>query len=190
MTTPNQPKPGKRAKPPKPTPPKPIDLARWLFILSAVVGMGRFLHQLSDRETLIAMLREDLVARGMKVGQDELDAAMTGAIGFGLLLAIAFVLVYALFANKMAAGRNWARIVVTVLAGIGVAFGSLQLLAVAAGGLAPAEFAVSPVVLVLSGVTTVIDVAVIVLMYRPSVSGYFRSVRSVSVNPPHVANGL
>ncbi|MBB5806337.1 hypothetical protein F4560_006105 [Saccharothrix ecbatanensis] len=188
MTTPNT--SGKRAKPPKPTPPKLIDLARWLFILSAVIGMGRFLYQLSDREMLIRMLRDDLVKRGMKAGQDELDAAVTGAIGFGVLLAIAFVLVYALFANKMAAGRNWARIVLTVLSGIGVAFGLLQLLAVASGGMALAEFTVSPIVLVLSGITMVIDAAVIVLMYRPSVAGYFRSVHSVSVKPPQVANGL
>ncbi|WP_447004623.1 hypothetical protein ACRAKI_34370 [Saccharothrix isguenensis] len=187
MTTPSRPK---RVKTPKPTPPKPIDLARWLFILSAVIGGGRFLYQLGDREMLIRMLREDLVQRGMTFSQDELDAAMTGAIGFGLLLTMAFVLVYAVLANRMAWGRNWARVVVTVLAGIGVAFGTLQLLAVASGGMAAADFTVSPLVLVLSGITTVIDAAVIVLMYRPSVSGYFRSVRSVSVDPPQVANGL
>ncbi|ONI82471.1 hypothetical protein ALI22I_41105 [Saccharothrix sp. ALI-22-I] len=181
MTTPKPPRPK-----PKPTPPKLIDIARWLFIASAVIGMGRFLVQLSDREMLIDQLRTQQPA----LGQDELDAAATGGIMFGLLLAAGLVLVYTLLANRMASGRNWARIVLTVLAGVGIFFGLVRLIAVGSGFAAAFGLVVSPVDLAFGGVTMIIDAVAVVLMYLPSVSGYFRSVRSVSVKPPQVANGL
>lgn len=184
MTQPARaPKPPKK---PKPTPPKLIDLARWLFILSAVVGAVRFLVQLSDREMLIDELR----AQQPTLGQDELDAAATGGVVFGLLLAAALVLLYTLLANRMASGRNWARIVLTVLAGAGIFFGVVRLIAVGSGFAASFGLVVSPLDLVLGGVTMVVDAVAVVLMYLSSVSGYFRSVRSVSATPPQVANGL
>ncbi|WP_158845196.1 hypothetical protein [Saccharothrix deserti] len=180
--------PGPRAKqtPPKPTPPKLIDLARWLFILSAVVGMGRFMVQLSDREMLIGELR----AQQPTLGQDELDAAATGGIVFGLLMAVALLLVYTLLANRMASARNWARIVLTVLAGAGIFFGLLRLIAVGSGFTEAFGLVVSPVDLVFGGITMIIDGVAVVLMYLPSVSGYFRSARPVGVHPPQPANGF
>lgn len=179
------PKPAKKAAP-KPTPPKLIDLARWLFILSAVVGTGRFLYQLSDREMLIRELRVQQPA----LGQDELDAAATGGVVFGLLMAFALVLGYTLLANRMASGRNWARVVLTVVAVAGIFFGAVRLIAVGSGVAAAFGLVVGPVDLVLSVITMIIDTVAVVLMYLSSVSGYFRSVRSVSVKPPQVANGL
>ncbi|MFD1146833.1 hypothetical protein [Saccharothrix hoggarensis] len=176
----------KKSKPPKPVPPKLIDLARWLFVLSAVVGMTRFLVQLSDREMLIRELR----ARQPELGQDELDAAATGGIVFGLLIAAALVLVYTLLANRMASGRNWARVLLTVLAGAGIFLGFVRLIAVGSGFATAFGLVVSPVDLAFGVVTMVIDGVAVVLMYLPSVSGYFRSVRSVSAKPPQVANGL
>jgi hypothetical protein len=182
MTTPKPPK----STAPKPTPPKLIDLARWLFILSAVVGMARFLVQLSDREMLIDQLR----TQQPNLGQDELDAAATGGVMFGLLLGACLVLVYTLLANRMASGRNWARIVLTVLAVGGIFFGVVRLIAVGSGFAAAFGLVVSPIDLAFGVVTMIIDGVAVVLMYLTSVSGYFRSVRSVSAPPPQVANGL
>lgn len=178
--------PRTRARPPRPTPPKLVDIARWLFILSAVIGMVRFVVQLADREMLIRELR----SRQPNLSQDELDAAATGGIMFGLLIAAVLVLVYALLANRMAGARNWARIVLTVIASAGIFFGVIRVIAVASGFAAAFGLVVSGVDLAFGLVTMLVDATAVALMYQPSVSGYFRSVRSVSGTPPQVANGL
>lgn len=179
----NAPKPAKR---PKPTPPKLVDIARRLFILGAVIGMVRFMVQLADREMLIREVR----VRQPALSQDELDAAATGGVVFGLVIGIGLVLVYTLLANRMAAAHNWARIVLTVIAGAGIFIGVVRLATVATGVAAAFGLAVSGVDLAFGVVTMLIDAAAVVLMYQSSVSGYFRSVRSVSGTPPQVANGL
>ncbi|WP_433266067.1 hypothetical protein ACQPZF_39800 [Actinosynnema sp. CS-041913] len=177
---------GPRVKPPASPPPKLVDLARWLWIASAVVGLGRFLVQLADREMLIDQLR----AQQPGLSQDELDAAASGGIVFGLLLGGLLVLVYALLANRMAGGRNWARIVLTVFGGAGIVLGVVRTLAVASGVAAAFGLVISPVDLVFGLITMAVDAVALVLMYLPSVSGHFRSQRSVSAKPPQVANGL
>lgn len=160
-----------RAKAPKPTPPKLIDLARWLFILSAVVGMVRFVVLLADREMLIRELR----AQQPKLSQDELDAAATGGILFGLLLAVGLVLVYTLLANRMAAGRNWARVVLTIIAVAGIFMGVVRLVAAVSGFAAAFGLSVSAVDLAFGVVTMLIDGAAVALMYQTSVAGYFKT---------------
>ncbi|ROP39729.1 hypothetical protein [Saccharothrix texasensis] len=173
-------------KRPKPTPPKPIDLARRLFILSAVIGVVRFMVELADREMLIRELR----VRQPDLSQDDLDAAATGGIVFGLLIAVGLILVYTLLANRMAGGRNWARVLLTVIAGAGIFLGVVRLVAAFSGFAAAFGLAVNGVDLAFGVVTMLIDATAVVLMYQPAVSGYFRSVRSVSATPPQVANGL
>ncbi len=178
--------PAARTKPPKPTPPKLVDIARWLFILSAAVGMVRFIVQLADREMLIRELR----VRQPNLSQDELDAAATGGIVFGLMIAVGMVLVYTLLANRMAAARNWARVVLTVIACAGIFLGVVRLVAAVSGFAAAFGLSVSGVDLAFGVVTMLIDATAVALVYQPSVSGYFRSLRSVSGKPPEVANGL
>ncbi|MGM1062559.1 hypothetical protein [Saccharothrix sp. Mg75] len=180
------PAPKTKAKPDRPAPPKRVDLARWLFILSALVGAARFVVQLGDREMLIGELR----ARQPGLGQDELDAAATGGVVFGLLLVFGVLLLYVLLANRVASGRNWARIALTVLAAGGAFLGVIRLLAVATGFASAFGLAVDPLDLAFGTVTMIIDVVAVVLVFSPSVSGHFRSVRTVSVKPPQVANGL
>ncbi|MFI9007089.1 hypothetical protein ACIGNX_07665 [Actinosynnema sp. NPDC053489] len=167
-------------------PPRPVDLARWLFILSAVIGLARFVVQLADRGMLIRELRD----RQPTLSQDELDAAATGGIVFGLLVGAGLVLVYVVLANRMAAGRNWARVVLTVLACGGIFLGVVRLVAAVSGFAAAFGLVVSGVDLAFGVVTMVVDATAVVLMYQASVSGYFRSVRTVSAKPPQVANGL
>ncbi len=175
---------------PKPTPgvapPPLVNLSRWLWIASAVVGLGRFLVQLADREMLIGELRKQQPG----LSQDELDAAATGGVVFGLLLGGLLVLVYALLANRMAGGRNWARVVLTVFGGAGIFLGVTRTFVVVSGAAAAFGLVISTVDVVFGLITMVVDAAALVLMYLPSVSGYFRSQRSVANRPPKVANGL
>ncbi|MFC6089348.1 hypothetical protein [Saccharothrix lopnurensis] len=167
----------RRPKAPRPTPPKPVDLARWLFILSAVVGMARFLVQVSDRGMLIGELR----ARQPELGQDELDVAATGGTFFSLLLAVGLVLICTRLANRMAAGRNWARVVLTVLAVAGAFLGVVRLITVGTGFATAYGLVVSPLDLVFNVITMAIDAVAVVLAFQPAAAGYFRS-RPVTVD--------
>ncbi|GGN17870.1 hypothetical protein GCM10011609_68560 [Lentzea pudingi] len=149
-------------------PPKLIDVARWLWIASACVGMLRFLEQLLDREMLVTEVRR----QNPSMGQDQIDASVNSGVLFGLLIALALVVAYTRLANAMARGRNWARIMLTVLGGASVAFGLFRLVAWASGAAASLGVEMRPVDLAVTAVTTVLDAAAIVLMYR--VSAHFR----------------
>ncbi|MDX8055298.1 hypothetical protein SK571_38490 [Lentzea sp. BCCO 10_0798] len=148
--------------------PKLVDVARWLWIASACVGMLRFLEQLLDREMLVAEVRRQNPA----LGQDQIDASVDGGVLFGLLIAVALLVAYTRLANAMARGRNWARIVLTVLGGASVAFGLFRLVAWGSGFAAQLGVEMRPVDLAVTAVTTVLDASAIVLMYR--VSAHFR----------------
>ncbi|GAB2824189.1 hypothetical protein [Lentzea nigeriaca] len=149
--------------------PKLVDVARWLWIASACVGVVRFVAQLFDREMLIAEARR----QNPSLGQDQVDGTVDSGIMFGLLIAVTILVAYTRLANTMARGRNWARIVLTVLGAASVAFGLFRLVAWAGGITADLGVAMSPVDLAVTFVTTVLDATAIVLMYR--VSAHFRT---------------
>ncbi|SER41056.1 hypothetical protein [Lentzea albida] len=152
-------------------PPKPVDVARWLWIASACVGMLRFVAELFDREMLVAAARR----QNPGLSQDQIDAGVNGGVLFGLVIALAVLVAYTRLANAMARGRNWARIVLTVLGGASVAFGLFRLTAWAGGVAASLGVEMRPVDLGVTFVTTVLDASAIVLMYRAS--GHFAKKR-------------
>jgi hypothetical protein len=149
--------------------PKLVDVARWLWITSACVGVVRFVAQLFDRDMLIAEARRQNPA----LGQDQIDGAVNGGIMFGLLIAVTILVAYTRLANTMARGRNWARIVLTVLGAASVAFGLFRLVAWASGLAGRLGVVMSPVDLAVIFVTTALEATAIVLMYR--VSAHFRT---------------
>lgn len=158
--------------------PRLVDAARWLWIASACIGMVRFLAQLFDREMLVSEARRQNPA----LGQDQIDAGVNGGILFGLLIATAVLLAYTRLANAMARGRNWARIVLTVLGAASVAFGLLRLVAWGSGAAASLGVEMRPVDLGVTFLTTVLEASAIVLMYRAS--AHFRTRVTVDSASP------
>jgi hypothetical protein len=158
------------AKAERPQPPKLVDLARWLWIGSAVLGSAAFLLELTSGDMILTELRK----RDPNLGQSELDGAMSAAIMFSLLACVVLVLVHAKIANRMAAGRNWARIVLAVIGAGGIILGLMRLLVVVSGLAGAFEQTVNPVNLAFSLVTMALDGTVLVLMFLPSVAGHFR----------------
>lgn len=144
--------------------PKLIDIARWLFIASACLGLVRVVAQLLDRETLVAGLRRS----SPELGQDQVDASINGSIMLVLVISIAVLIAYTRLANAMARGRNWARVVLTVFAAASVLFGLLRLVAWASGLAAALGVAVLGLDLLVTAVTMVLDTIAVVLMYRES----------------------
>ncbi len=131
--------------------------------------MVRFVAQLFDREMLIAEARR----QNPELGQGQIDSTVDSGILFGLLIAVALLVAYTRLANTMARGRNWARVVLTVLGAASVSFGLFRLVAFGSGAAASFGVEMRPVDLGVIFVTTVMDTTAIVLMYR--VSAHFRT---------------
>ncbi len=105
--------PGKAELPPAPTRPNTVDLAFWCWMVTAALALfGVFLSLMSPTWD------QALEAAG---GDSNAQNIVTTAKIIAVVAAVIFVAVYALFAFKMRAGRNWARIVLTI-------FGALSLL--------------------------------------------------------------
>jgi hypothetical protein len=151
------------------TPPHPVVAARWLWIGSALLGAVRFVLQLADRQVLVAEMRK----AQPQLSQDALDGAVSGGVLFGVLLAGALVTLYTVLATRMAQGRNWARVALTVLGGASVLFGLARLVAVVSGTAATVNLVISPVDLAFIVVTTLLDATALTLMFLPVARTFF-----------------
>jgi hypothetical protein len=93
--------------------------------------------------------------------RSELGQTDRGAVGvgvndrIGVVIALAFAGLYVLFAFKARAGRNWARIALTVLTALGV-------LALVIGGFS-----------VVGILSTVVSVVAVVLLFLPASNQHF-----------------
>lgn len=143
--------------------PKAVDTAFQLVLASTAVGaVSTILTMLLDTEWLHQMTRQTLSDSGLRASAAEVDS-MIGmfqvAIALGVLV---FIGLFVLFAVKMRAGRNWARIVLTVFAGFsGASFLS---------GLATSGADLS---LMWSLADAAFSIAAIIYLFRPESTKYF-----------------
>ncbi|RCW46896.1 hypothetical protein DFQ14_101236 [Halopolyspora algeriensis] len=160
-----------------PTPPQWVQLAWWLWLASVVVGLVRTVVQLSDRRMLIDRLRQVQP----ELSQSEVDAAANTGIMFALLLGLLIAGAFVLLANRMAQGRNWARIVILVFAAFNVVSTVFTLFGLAVLGstvtVQDTTVQVDAWNIVFSLVIGALDAAVLVLLLRPDVNTFFREAR-------------
>lgn len=125
---PNQPygqMPGYQQQPrlPRPAVPSTVTTAFILFLVSAAAGIFVAVYLLSD--TGRAEVREAIrTAQGVQLpdpSEFETVVSVAIALASGIVLVIGALFVF--FAFMMRAGRNWARIVLTVLTGLSIASG-------------------------------------------------------------------
>lgn len=174
MSMPAYPSPDNAAAGPAPVaPPASVTMAFQLFmavaVLSIISVILSFMSLPGVYETALAQARvtsPDLTPEQMEMAA---SFARVGVI-IGAVLVVAVIGLLVLFTFKMRAGRNWARITLTVVGGIAVLMTLFTLVgigtAIAAGGLAFA----SSVLSLLSGLLTV---AAIVMMFRSDANPYF-----------------
>lgn len=127
--------------------PTTVTVAFWLWIASTVIG-------LIGAIVIVAFAGDSAAIRDLQGG--ERDAANAALIGLAVIFIIV-ALLRALFAWYMLKGRNWARIVLTVL-------GAINIVAVAAqaGSIG-----------VLEWIGVVLIAVAIVLQFLPSSNAYF-----------------
>lgn len=153
--------------PPEPTgrpatmaPPPPVLTAVRLMLVRAALGVVGLVVLLATKDSL----RAEILKKNRSADAARLDSLVNAAIAVGVVFGVIFLVLYVLLALQgVRKGRNWARIVTIVLAGLGVV--SL------AASFAQAEPALSRVVTFL---TAVIDVAIIVFLTQRPSRDFFR----------------
>lgn len=180
-------RPGESAPAEKTPAPFGLQLAWWLWVGSTGVATLRTIIQLTDRGLLIGETHR----RFPQLSQEQLDAAANSAILLTLLMAVAIFGLYLLLANRMVQGRQWARILMTLLGGLSVAGTSFTLIGLVTMGRVVVEQAssvrVSGLDIAFSVVVMALDAAVLVLLFMPGSNRFFRQMasdRRRGVGPP------
>jgi hypothetical protein len=145
--------------------PKSVDTAYMLWLVAAGIGIVTNLIGLITAQAIA-----DATARSLGV-----DPALVagsgpsyGGIIFQLLLSVLWIVVVL----QMRKGANWARIVLTVLGGLGILFG---LMGLAALGILFAVGVFGAIQAVLGLVALVVEIAAIVFMFKSDSNRYFKA---------------
>lgn len=149
--------------------PRQVDLARWLWIASAVVGFAGSLIVLSDRSALVSALRKT----APQMPQQQVDKLTNIDILSTIISSLAVLALFVALATRMVRGRQWARMVISVLSMLSLVVGAGTL--VPAGDRAPAiDSPMAPVDMVLTVVLAAMYLAVLVLLFHPVSNRFFR----------------
>jgi hypothetical protein len=159
---PNYPESAAAGQPPAaPARPGTVEGAFWAFIASTVIGLvGGFLI-FASRDAIADTLRNSNRQSGGSLTDAQIDQAVTLTMIIALVIAVIIAALYLLFAFKLRAGRNWARIVLTVIT-------ALQLISLLAGQST-----------ILGFVSVVAAVAGVVLSFMTPSNAYFSAGKVV-----------
>ncbi|SFS45713.1 hypothetical protein [Saccharopolyspora flava] len=176
---------GRPVKPPEPPqPPRALQIARWLWVASVLVGAVQAFVELLDRERLIGELRQ----LQPEMTQTDLDAAANSGIMFTFMFKALTLMVYVLLSRRMLEARNWARVTLTVFGAFGVFNAVVTVLTVSLVGPELIErltgMTVSVTDVVFAVLVAAVEVAAIVYMFRPESNRFIRENRGYRPQPP------
>jgi hypothetical protein len=100
--------------------PTTITVAFWAFLASTVLGLANGVVTMINGNSVGQAAQTVIVGNGSDVPDTQVSqittVTNTGALVFSVIMSLVFVL----FAAKVRAGRNWARILLAVIAGLQV----------------------------------------------------------------------
>ncbi|MEC3979700.1 hypothetical protein [Amycolatopsis sp. H20-H5] len=143
-----------------PVPPTEITVSFWGYVVAAVIGLVGGILALGTQSDLADQMRATN-NQGGALTDAQIDQLATILSVLALVFAVIFAGLYLLFAFKLKAGRNWARIVLTVLAAL-----ALLSLLFGAGGTW------------LAYIGEIAAVAGAVFSYLPNASAYFAAAKA------------
>ncbi len=129
MTSPMPPSPPPYGSPvpsDAPARPRSVEISFWLYILTAVLGVVGAVLAFSTypalRETALEEVRRELESQGQEdvLPPGTFETILDVSFGIGIAVGVVGILLYVLFGIFARNGANWARIVLTVLAGLSV----------------------------------------------------------------------
>jgi len=142
-----------------PAPASVLNAVRLMFIRAAL-GVVGLIVLLATKDTL----KKAILKKNPTADASRLDSLLNSAIAVGIVVGIIFIVLYVLLALQVRKGKNWARIVTWVLAGLGI-LGALA-------SLAQPEPALSRLV---TFVGAVLDIAIIVFLAQRPSNDFFRT---------------
>jgi hypothetical protein len=95
--------------------PSTVEYAFWAFIASTVIGLIGGLVVFGNRDAIADALRNSNRQNSGGLTEAQIDQAVNVTLIIAVVIAVVIAALYLLFAFKLRAGRNWARIVLTVL---------------------------------------------------------------------------
>lgn len=144
--------------------PKEVIRATLLMFAQAALGLIGLIISFADSGGV-----KDSIRKGdPSLTADKVDSAYTVGLVFALIIGLVFAALYVLLALQMRKGKNWARIVTLVIAGLSILFGLLGL-----GASAPA------ISRVISVVGLLLNIAIFVLLMLRPAREYFASRKAV-----------
>ncbi|MGI9064673.1 MAG: hypothetical protein ACR2FQ_12825 [Pseudonocardiaceae bacterium] len=156
---PQQPYPGQSPSPGQP--PKEVELSFRLWIASIVVSLLGSILTFATIDDIRQQTIDDTLASTPGADPQFIENTVNVGLIVGLVFGLALLALEVFFIVKMRAGRNWARIVLTVLGALGVISGLFSL---GQPGLTALT----------SGLSALILIAAIVTMYLPGAAPWFR----------------
>lgn len=145
------------------TPPKPLALAVTLMYVGAALSILSLLSLFLMEDQIREEAERSMAQQG--VTDVDIDAIVTIAVTIGVVVALVAAGLWLWMAAKNKAGRSWARVVATVL-------GCLTVVSTLMSFTAPTTTAIN---LVFSLVNIVLAVVILVLLWRPESSAYYRA---------------
>jgi uncharacterized membrane protein len=144
------------------TPPATITAAFFGYLLSTVAAVVGVFVVLSSKQTLLSDLRTAQTQQGHPLTETQLEHAANVAVSIGVVVLVVIALIYLLLAFRLRAGRNWARVLLTISS----VFQLASLIAVHGSAV--------------NYVSTGVAVIAAVLCYLPASNAYIRSVKRAS----------
>lgn len=146
--------------PAAPEPPKSILTAVKLMFVGAGLQALTILFGLLGA----GQLRDQLAEQQPELTSDELDAAVAVGVGGVVIIGLMAVGLWIWMALANRRGRNWARIVATILGALNIAFTLFGLSQATGLGV------------IIQVITIALAAAIIFLLYRPESSAYYNAV--------------
>ncbi|HWR46859.1 MAG TPA: hypothetical protein VN327_04445 [Pseudonocardiaceae bacterium] len=109
------------------TRPKEVEISFWLWIATLVLGVVGAVAAYSQINQIRANTIDRALAQNPAANQSMIERAATAGFVVGVVLVLLIVAAELVFVFLMRGGRNWARIVLAVLGGLGVLFGLIGL---------------------------------------------------------------
>jgi hypothetical protein len=170
--------------PPEPAArPRLVEVAFWLYLVTAALGIVGVVLTIigygAVRAQAIDRARRELEAQGQGgvLPQGTFEGILDVAFGVGIALGIIGALLYVLFGIFVRRGANWARIVLTVFAGLAVLGALFTLLSLAVPGIGAGAGAAAPGSRVLSVTSCLCLIAATVLVWQRPSNDWFRQVK-------------
>jgi hypothetical protein len=98
------------------TPPTEMTAAFWCYVVAALISLVGGLLVIGQKQAFLDTLRKS--SNNANLTPEQLDSVASTEITVAIVIAVIIAALYLLFTFKLRAGRNWARIVLTVVAAL------------------------------------------------------------------------